>query len=147
MNGQQDKVKQTIKNTNLSQKYRNERTAKQGLEKEIIKLNATIKLQSDENGALLSELNELNEEIRLRKEEESLIICKNKNGAITHITHTPSFNERISVQELQGINLLTVCKSLLYAKKPFLYEVGNEIKINKKVFNEYLILGGNYERN
>ena len=142
MNGQQeDKVKQTIKNTNLSQKYRNERTAKQGLEKEIVKLNATIKLQSDENGALLSELNELNEEIRLRKEEESLIICKNKNGAITHITHTPSFNERISVQELQGINLLTVCETRLYQRFPFLYDNKGQLEINKKEYNKYK-LGG-----
>ena len=142
MNGQQeDKVKQTIKNTNLSQKYRNERTAKQGLEKEIIKLNATIKLQSDENGALLSELNELNEEIRLRKEEESLIICKNKNGAITHITHTHAYNERISVQELQGINLLTVCETRLYQRFPFLYDNKGQLEINKKEYNKYK-LGG-----
>ena len=142
MNGQQeDKVKQTIKNTNLSQKYRNERTAKQGLEKEIVKLNATIKLQSDENGALLSELNELNEEIRLRKEEESLIICKNKNGAITHITHTHAYNERISVQELQGINLLTVCETRLYQRFPFLYDNKGQLEINKKEYNKYK-LGG-----
>ena len=140
MNGQQeDKVKQTIKNTNLSQKYRNERTAKQGLEKEIIKLKATIKLQSDENGALLSELNELNEEIRLRKEEESLIICKNKNGAITHITHTPSFNERLDYDDSIDMN---VVNSKAYQQSPFLVVKGNKIVKEKALYHKYRIIGG-----
>lgn len=140
---QQDKVTQTIKNTNLSAKYRGERKKYQDEKKAHDKDNkdnaTTIKELSDINGVLESEVNRLTEELRAREEQESYIICKNDNGAITHITHTHSFNERIEYDDSIDIN---VVNSKAYQQSPFYKVNGNKIVKDKEAYNKYLIIGG-----
>lgn len=140
--GQHDIVKQTIKNTNLSQKYRTEKKEKNELKAELKTANNVIKTQDDLINAQVSEIDRLEKLIAEREEQDSLIICKNKNGAITHITHTLPYNERVALQEVKGINLTTICKKPLYAKIPFLYEEEGVIKIDNTKYNKYKIVGG-----
>ena len=103
--------------------------------------SATIKTLSDENGVLLSEVSRLEKLLQAREEQESYIICKNEQGYITDLIYTPAYNERVSVQELNGINLLTITKTALYRKIPFLQEKEGNIEIDKKLYNKYK-LGG-----
>jgi len=134
-----------IKTLSLADKWRTEKAEKQRIRKEYEQYKkesqATIKSLSDENGALQSEIHDLSHELKLRQEKDSLIITEN-NGYITSISKTVAYNERISVSSIEGINLLTVCKTPLYQKIPFLKKNNGIIEIDKQQYNKYKIVGG-----
>jgi len=138
-------VKQHIIETNISAKWRNEIKQKKEWRNKYNELkretDSTIKTQDDKINAQLSYIAELEEQIRQRTEEESYIITEN-NGYITSIVQTSAYNERVSVCEVQGINLLTVTKTSAYAKCPFLELNDNTIIKNKERYKKYLIIGG-----
>ena len=132
---------QDIKAQRVAQKVQEKAKLKVAYDKLKRESDSTIKSMSDEISAKDSYINELEQELALRKEQDSIIVCEN-GKYIVNLVHTLAYNERIPLQVVSGINLSTITKTPLYAKIPFLYKDGNTIKIDKEQYNKYKIVGG-----
>ena len=129
-----------LSNMNLSKKWRNEKKLRKEdnamRDNQIKELELQVKQLNDINGALQSENGDLLKELNQRTDQDSLIVCTN-GYYITHITKTLAYNERVAFQELQGINLLKICKTPLYRKIPFIQLNNGQLEINQKQYKKY----------
>lgn len=134
----------TRQTSNMGTRYSNKVRENGELKREIQLLKKAhakdMRNASDQIGALQSMLHEVSAQLKQRENKHSFI-CTENNGYITSIVETQPYNTCVAFQELDGINLLEITKTVLYRKFPFLQINNGNIEINEEQYKKYK-LGG-----